>query len=112
VILYHYYFFLFFFFLCIVSVMFVAHVQFLFSHDGDQKLTAFLVMIAAGIAVARLGIMLAKSRLTAVLINGYIGFSIALFFVLFKVPDLALTQLVVETISTTLFLLCFYFLPD
>src|SRR5699024_12740504 len=27
-------------------------------------------------------------------------------------PDLALTQLVVETISTTLFLLCFYFLPE
>src|SRR5699024_3828832 len=33
-------------------------------------------------------------------------------FVLFKAPDLALTQLVVETISTTLFLLCFYFLPE
>ncbi|MNJ64351.1 Na(+)/H(+) antiporter subunit A [compost metagenome] len=36
----------------------------------------------------------------------------ALFFVLFRAPDLALTQLVVETVTTALFLLCFYFLPE
>ena len=36
---------------------------------------------------------------------------ISLFFVIFRAPDLALTQLVVETITTSLFLLCFYFLP-
>lgn len=108
----HYFLYIFFFFLLIVGGMFVKNGEYIFSFDGDQKLTAFPVMIAAGIAVAGFGIMLAKSRLTAVLINGYIGFSIALFFVLFKAPDLALTQLVVETISTTLFLLCFYFLPE
>ena len=37
---------------------------------------------------------------------------VALFFVLFRAPDLALTQLVVETITTVLFLLCFYHLPQ
>src|SRR5699024_7285295 len=47
-----------------------------------------------------------------ILLNGYVGFSIALFFVIFHAPDLALTQLVIETVTTTLFLLCFYFLPD
>ena len=36
---------------------------------------------------------------------------VTLFFVLFRAPDLALTQMVVETVSVMLFLLCFYHLP-
>src|SRR5690606_14580344 len=40
-----------------------------------------------------------------------VGYIVSLYFVIFRAPDLALTQLVVETISTALFLLCFYFLP-
>src|SRR5699024_6272476 len=39
-------------------------------------------------------------RLTDIVINGYTGFSIALFFVIFRAPDLALTQLVVDTVTT------------
>ena len=35
----------------------------------------------------------------------------SILFVIFKRPDLALTQLVVETVTTALFLLCFYHLP-
>src|SRR5699024_3593053 len=42
----------------------------------------------------------------------YIGFAIAMFFVLFRAPDLSLTQLVLETVTTALFLLCFDFLPE
>src|SRR5699024_9946598 len=108
----HYFLYIFFFFLFIVGGMFLYIGAFIFRFDGVLKITSFFVLIASGIAFSGFRIMLAKSRLTAVLINGYIGFSIALFFVLFKAPDLALTQLVVETISTTLFLLCFYFLPE
>ena len=43
---------------------------------------------------------------------GALGFFVAFFFVLFRAPDLALTQLVVETVTTALFLLCFYHLPQ
>ena len=42
---------------------------------------------------------------------GALGFLVVFSFVLFRAPDLALTQLVVETVTTTLFLLCFYHLP-
>jgi len=45
-------------------------------------------------------------------LNSVIGYSIAFFFVIFRAPDLALTQLVVESITTVLFLICFKFLPD
>ncbi|WP_099355568.1 Na+/H+ antiporter subunit A [Fredinandcohnia onubensis] len=53
----------------------------------------------------------AKSRLTAIIALGAVGYSVSLFFVLFRAPDLALTQLVIETVSVSLFLLCFYHLP-
>src|SRR5699024_340716 len=31
---------------------------------------------------------------------------------LFRAPDLALTQTIIETVTTVLFMLCFYFLPE
>ena len=37
-----------------------------------------------------------------------VGYAISVLFIFFKAPDLALTQFVVESISTALFLLCFY----
>lgn len=46
-----------------------------------------------------------------VLTTGAIGYIVVLFFVDFRAPDLALTQLVVETISMVLFLLAFVHLP-
>src|SRR5699024_8101745 len=61
-----------------------------------------LIMMVAGVAM-----LFAKSRVTATLLNGVLGFSIAFFFVLFRAPDLAVT----ETVTTALFLLSFYFLP-
>ncbi|MDV6378480.1 DUF4040 domain-containing protein, partial [Sporosarcina sp. GW1-11] len=39
-------------------------------------------------------------------------YSIAILFVVFRAPDLALTQIIVETVTTVLFLLCFYYLPE
>ncbi|AYC29948.1 Na+/H+ antiporter subunit A [Paenisporosarcina cavernae] len=58
-----------------------------------------------------LTILLAKSRLTSIIALGAVGYTVALFFVIFKAPDLALTQLVIETVSVALFLLAFYHLP-
>src|SRR5699024_12488916 len=36
----------------------------------------------------------------------------SILFVIYRAPDLALTQLVIETVSVALFLLCFYHLPQ
>ncbi|MDT8861445.1 Na+/H+ antiporter subunit A [Alkalihalobacillus sp. MEB130] len=51
-------------------------------------------------------------RITAVIVVGVIGFLLALFFVVFRAPDLALTQLLVETVTVVLFMLVFYHLPE
>lgn len=62
--------------------------------------------------ISAIYVIFATSRLMSIIAISVIGFIISLYFVIFQAPDLALTQLVVETISTTLFLLCFYFLPQ
>lgn len=52
-----------------------------------------------------------RTRLMAIILTGAAGYMVTLFFVLFRAPDLALTQMIVETVSVMLFLLCFYHLP-
>ena len=79
---------------------------------ADSPISFYEGMLVSVMAVAAISIPFAKSRLTAILLNGVLGFSIAIFFVLFRAPDLALTQLVIETVTTALFLLCFNFLPE
>jgi multicomponent Na+:H+ antiporter subunit A len=49
--------------------------------------------------------------MTSIILLGAVGYMVSLFYVLFRAPDLALTQLVIETISVALFLVCFYHLP-
>ena len=56
-------------------------------------------------------IMMTRSRMVSIIMLGAIGFAMALFFAFFRAPDLALTQLAIETVTTTLFLVCFYHLP-
>lgn len=73
---------------------------------GTYEVILSLVMVAATIAT-----VFASSRLTAIIALGVMGYTLSLFFVIFRAPDLALTQLIIETISVALFLLCFYHLP-
>lgn len=68
-------------------------------------LNAVILLLSVGFVV------FAKSRLAAIIALGGVGYSVALFFVIFKAPDLALTQLVIETVSVALFLLAFKHLP-
>ncbi|MGE7185813.1 Na+/H+ antiporter subunit A [Peribacillus sp. NPDC006672] len=69
------------------------------------------LVLAAVIVISSIAILFARSRLTSIIILGAVGYTISLFFVLLRAPDLALTQLVIETISVSLFLLCFFHLP-
>jgi multicomponent Na+:H+ antiporter subunit A len=71
----------------------------------------FELIIALVLVAGTVTILLAKSRLTSIIALGAVGYTVALFFVIFNAPDLALTQLVIETISVALFLLAFYHLP-
>ena len=65
-----------------------------------------IIFIASVIAVPFI-----NNRITAIIVVGVAGFLVSLMFVLFRAPDLALTQLLVETVSVVLFMLIFYHLP-
>ena len=70
------------------------------------------VILGIMISVVGIALVFIRQRLTMVILNGIIGYSVALFFLLMRAPDLALTQLVVETITTTLFIVSFSRLPN
>jgi len=65
-----------------------------------------LLTLAGAIATVR-----ARYRLTGVAALGVTGLGIALTFVIFGAPDLAITQVMVETLTVILFVLVFYHLP-
>ncbi|HWO40803.1 MAG TPA: putative monovalent cation/H+ antiporter subunit A, partial [Candidatus Eisenbacteria bacterium] len=67
--------------------------------------------LAALILAAATAAALTPSRLGAVAALGVAGYGIALVFVLFGAPDLAMTQFLIETLMVILFVLVFYFLP-
>nr|PZN44215.1 MAG: Na+/H+ antiporter subunit A [Bacillota bacterium] len=64
------------------------------------------------IAAGALTTLLARNRLVAIAALGITGLPVSLYFAWMRAPDLALTQLVVEVITTVLFLLVFAHLPQ
>ncbi|WP_249869483.1 Na+/H+ antiporter subunit A [Oceanobacillus saliphilus] len=83
-----------------------------FDISGNAPITEFEWILTFVMMIAGISILFAKSRLTAILLNSILGYGVAAFFVLFRAPDLALTQTVVETVTTVLFLVAYYFLPE
>lgn len=67
--------------------------------------------LALLIVLATLAAVVSPSRLGAVAALGIVGYSIALIFLLFGAPDLAMTQFTVESLSVLLFVLVLYHLP-
>jgi multicomponent K+:H+ antiporter subunit A len=57
-------------------------------------------------------VCLHRRRLVAVILLGAVGLLVALAFVTFSAPDLALTQLSVEVVTVILLLLALYFMPQ
>ncbi|BCL16337.1 Na+/H+ antiporter subunit A [Micromonospora sagamiensis] len=70
-----------------------------------QLLVGLVVAVAAVLAVA------ARTRLTAMLLVGVTGYGTAMIFVVHGAPDLALTQILVETATITVFVLALRRLP-
>lgn len=75
------------------------------------EITVLEMVLVAAIVIAAIATIFANQNVAAILILGITGYSVAILFVLYRAPDLALTQLVIETISLILFLLCFYHFP-
>lgn len=103
---------IYFFFIIAVGGSILFTKTFIFSIEGNASISNFEWIIAIAMVIAAISILFAKSRLTAILLNTVLGYGVAIFFVQFRAPDLALTQTIIETISTVLFLAAYYFLPE
>ncbi|GAB4073369.1 Na+/H+ antiporter subunit A [Barrientosiimonas marina] len=105
--------------LIILSTIFVVTIGFMLITSGFTidfsdlaPVSTVEVVISLVITAAAIGTIFAKRNVAAILIAGVVGYGVSLLFVIYRAPDLALTQLVVETISVALFLLCFHHLPN
>ena len=75
--------------------------------DGVSAV-AVAVLVLAALATA----VLHRRRLTALIVMGAVGLVVALVFIKFSAPDLAMTQLTVEVATIVLLMLALYFLPQ
>jgi multicomponent Na+:H+ antiporter subunit A len=80
----------------------------------DDPQTSWRVheVLLAALAIGGAVLATLRQRLAAVAAIGVTGLAVALLFVSFSAPDLAMTQIVVETLSVILLVLVFYHLPE
>jgi multicomponent Na+:H+ antiporter subunit A len=76
---------------------------------GDIRLYEYVIVFLIPIGI--LATIRSKTTLDAIMGVGFVGTLLALLFVIFGAPDLALTQLIVELLSLVLLLLIFSVLP-
>lgn len=91
----------------------------LFTGDGDfpldltsfSKMTYYEMAIMGIMFLAVFFVVGARSRLTAVVAMGVVGYAICLMFVIYSAPDLAMTQFSIDTLTVILFVLVLSSLP-
>jgi multicomponent Na+:H+ antiporter subunit A len=67
---------------------------------------------AMAFILAAFGVTIFRSRLARVISLGVIGYLLCATFIILRAPDLALTQLLVDSVTVILFVLVIYFLPQ
>lgn len=77
--------------------------------SNSASLTEMILAFLAG--VASIIVVRSRTRLNAIISLGIVGITVTLFYVFFSAPDLALTQLLVDVLTTVLLVLVFYRIP-
>ena len=98
-------------FILITGAMMVFKGAFALDFSDLAPINTFEIIWIVAIIAAAITVVVSKKRVVALLSLGVVGYSVAFFFVLFSAPDLALTQLVVETVLIVLFIMAFKYLP-
>src|SRR5690606_28835973 len=75
--------------------------------DTPAHIPVVVVLIGAALAASAV-----RRRFSAALFLGVVGYAMAALFVVQGAPDLALTQVAIETLTTVLFVLVLRRLPD
>ncbi|WP_028591007.1 Na+/H+ antiporter subunit A [Paenibacillus massiliensis] len=107
----HYVMYIFVFLITALGTMLLRTPDLTFDLSGYAPISFYEAIVMIVLVLAAVMTIFAPTRLMAIILTGAAGYIVTLFFVLFRAPDLALTQMIIETVSVTLFLLCFYHLP-
>lgn len=105
-----------FLYMCTFIVFLVIYTLFKYdalaiSTEHVSSIDPYMWIVAILLIASVITVPLINNRMMAVIVAGTVGFLVALMFTIFRAPDLALTQLLIETVSVILFMLVFYFLP-
>jgi multisubunit Na+/H+ antiporter MnhB subunit len=76
-----------------------------------RNLTWYGLVLAGLLLACTLAVVRATTRLAAAIALTAVGFMVALVFVVYRSPDIVLTQILIETVSTIFVLLVLYFMP-
>ena len=97
-------------FVGLIGFELVGHVDFP-SSGTLLDLRLYELIVPALILCAAVMAISSSSRLAAVCALGVVGYAMALLFVMYGAPDLAMTQLAIETLTVILFVFVIYRLP-
>ena len=98
-------------FLLLVGFTFARQINSLLSVPSFTPVRLYEGIIVLVIAAAAWMVVRLDSRLAVIAALGVIGYGIAVLYILFGAPDLAMTQFSVETLTVILFVLVLYRLP-
>ncbi|MEM1059132.1 MAG: putative monovalent cation/H+ antiporter subunit A [Verrucomicrobiota bacterium] len=83
------------------------------SAEGPFELPHFYEYVVVGLMIVSLLVTIAtKNRWTAIVALSVVGFGVAIIFVLYGAPDLAITQILVETLTLILLAVVIFRLPE
>lgn len=77
-----------------------------------SKVHIFNIVIAFGVLICCVALSVMTNRLVLIMTSSGIGFLMTALYVTFRAPDLAMTQFVIESISTIIFLVAFILLTN
>jgi multicomponent Na+:H+ antiporter subunit A len=98
-------------FILITAAMMVFKGAFVLDFSDLAPVSVYEMIWIFAMIAAAISMVVSKKRTVTLLSLGILGYSMAFFFVIFSAPDLALAQLVIESVSIVLFFLAFRYLP-
>ncbi len=82
-----------------------------FAYIRAADFRSYELVIVGMVPIAMAMVFRSRSRLTALAAMGVVGYAVALVFILFGAPDVAVTQFLIETLTVVLFVLVLHKLP-
>ena len=103
-------------YMCVFMVLLIFYTMFkydgfMLSTDNLSPVEPYMWLVLIAFVASIVAVPFINNRMTAIIVTGAAGYLVAIMFTIFRAPDLALTQLLIETVSVILFMLVFVHLP-